>query len=163
MNCPSCQTKSKVIGIKSNKNSIYRMRVCSNCDKKFNSVEKLLLKNITVIKSDRRRENFDENKIHKSLVVATSKRPIPTNAIDAVVQDIIETINNSEKNEVTSRLISKMVISHLSRLDLIAYVRYASSYQDFISINEMSRELEALSSNPEYQQEQQQLFSENYI
>ena len=56
-----------------------------------------------------------------------------------------------------------MVISHLSRLDLISYVRYASSYQDFISINEMSRELEALSSNPEYQQEQQKLFSENYI
>ena len=61
MNCPSCQTKSKVIGIKSNKNSIYRMRVCSNCDKKFNSVEKILLKNITVIKRDRRREKFDEN------------------------------------------------------------------------------------------------------
>ena len=96
-------------------------------------------------------------------VLATSKRPIPSNAINAVVQDIIETINNSEKNEVTSRLISKMVISHLSRLDLISYVRYASSYQDFISINEMSRELEALSSNPEYQQEQQKLFSENYI
>ena len=37
------------------------MRACSNCDKKFNSVEKLLLKNITVIKRDGRRENFDEN------------------------------------------------------------------------------------------------------
>ena len=89
------------------------MRACSNCDKKFNSIEKLLLKNITVIKRDGRRENFDENKIHKSLVVATSKRPIPSNAIDAVIQDIIETINNSEKNEVTSRLISKMVILSL--------------------------------------------------
>ena len=163
MNCPSCQAKSKVIGIKSNKNSIYRMRACSHCDKKFNSVEKILIKNIKIIKKDGRRENFSENKIKNSLIIATSKRPIPTNAIDAIIQDIIQTINNSEKNEITSKLISKMVISHLSRLDLISYVRYASSYQDFISIDEMSKELEALSSNPEYQQEQQQLFSESYI
>jgi len=163
MNCPFCHAKSKIIGLKSTKETIYRMRSCISCNKKFNSIEKLLLKNIIVIKRDGRRESFEENKIHKSLSIATSKRPIPINAIDAIIGDIIETINYAEKSEVSSKIISKMVISHLSRLDLVSYVRYASSYQDFISINEMSRELEALSLNPEHQQQQQKLFSENYI
>ncbi|MDG1989673.1 MAG: ATP cone domain-containing protein [Dehalococcoidia bacterium] len=163
MSCPFCNNKSKIIAIEKKETTTYRMHKCISCNKKFNSVEKLLLRNTMVIKRDNRREKFEEKKLLNSLSIATSKRPIPTNSLNAILEDITQTINDSDINEVSTKIISKMVISHLSRLDLISYVRYASTYQDFISIDQMSHELQELSSNPANNHQQQKLFNEQYI
>ena len=163
MECPYCNNKTKIIATEENNQSNYKIRLCVNCSRKYNTVEKILLKDITVVKRDNRREAFNEKKIKQSLKIATSKRPIPIMSIEAIIDDIIKSINNSDNTEISTKIISQMVISHLSRLDLISYVRYASTYQDFISLDHMTQELNKLSISSSHNYRQQELFSEKFL
>ena len=155
MECPYCNNKTKIIATEENNQSNYKIRLCVNCSRKYNTIEKILLKDITIVKRDNRREAFDEKKIKQSL--------IPIMSIEAIIDDIIKSINNSDNTEISTKIISQMVISHLSRLDLISYVRYASTYQDFISLDHMTQELNKLSMSSSHNYRQQELFSEKFL
>ena len=111
-----------------------------------------------VLKRDGRRERFQCEKLLHSLRVAASKRPLPAGAIEAIADDIEQRLSASGQPEVGSRVIGEMAITHLRRLDPIAYIRFASAYRQFVSLDDMLAELQQLGSSPLPPAEQPRLF-----
>jgi len=120
-----------------------RRRECKKCKKRFTTYEKPEQKYIIVVKKDGRREHFQDEKIRIGIIKACEKRPVPTDKIDQIVEDIKEKAKKKGK-EVKSEWLGKIVMSKLKRLDKVAYIRYASVYMDFKSIIDFKKELKEL-------------------
>lgn len=145
MKCPFCSfTETKVVDsrISSNGTSIRRRRHCLSCNKRFTTYEKV--DNITVIKRDGSRESFDESKILKGLLLATEKRNLSQDILENIVTRIQKELEDTEKSEITSLEIGKMVMSKLKEIDPIAYLRFASVYKDFKDIKNFLEEIEEI-------------------
>jgi len=100
-----------------------------------------------VIKKDERREEFDRNKLLTGIRKACEKRPLPTGAIEKLVDDIEAELYRLGKAEIPSALIGDMVIERLKRLDYIAYIRFASVYREFTDITALKQEIDTLVSS----------------
>jgi transcriptional repressor NrdR len=97
-----------------------------------------------VIKKDQRREEFDRNKLLAGIRKACEKRPLPTGAIEKVVDDIEAELYRLGKAEITSSFIGDMVMEKLKALDYIAYIRFASVYREFTDITALKQEVDTL-------------------
>ncbi len=97
-----------------------------------------------VVKSDGRRQPYDRDKLMLSLQIACKKRPIPTAALETIVNDIEGVLRDSSRSEVESRTVGELVIKSLRELDEVAYVRFASVYRNFQDKQEFMSELEEL-------------------
>jgi transcriptional repressor NrdR len=97
-----------------------------------------------VIKKDERREEFDRNKLLSGIRKACEKRPLPTGAIDKLVDDIETELFELGKAEIPSTLIGDIVMERLRRLDHIAYIRFASVYREFADISDLKQEVDTL-------------------
>jgi transcriptional repressor NrdR len=116
--------------------AIKRRRECKHCGRRFTTFETIEEMQLTVVKKpDRegfpRREPFDRSKLLRSLRVATQKRPVTSAQIEDAVDDIERTLTNRLDKEVPSTDIGEMVMERLSKLDQVAYVRFASVYRQF--------------------------------
>ena len=96
-----------------------------------------------VVKKDGRREEFDIDKIKKGLYRAVEKRPIPTKQIEQIAFQIEEIVASSDK-EIATKAIGEHIMEKLKNLDKVAYVRFASVYFDFKSLEEFLNELHSL-------------------
>ena len=97
-----------------------------------------------------------------SLRIAPRKRPLPEGALIAIVEDIERRVLGADRGEVSSRILSEMVISRLKDLDPIAYMRYASLYHQFVSIEQMLEELGRIALSPDLPApEQARMFAED--
>ena len=96
-----------------------------------------------VIKSDQRREPFDPQKVKRGIVMACKKRPVPADTIDRIIGEI-EYELQEYMTEVTSKVIGEKVLEKLKDIDLVAYIRFASVYNKFDSINKFIKELQKL-------------------
>lgn len=137
MQCPFCgNSGSKVVDSRPIQGSsvVRRRRECSHCHKRFTTYERLEEIPLIVVKSDRRRETFDRNKLQKGIIQACLKRPISIDTIEKMVDDIERELANYIM-EVDSKVIGKMVLKQLEKLDEVAYVRFASIHQHFDSID----------------------------
>lgn len=159
MNCPYCgDNDSKVIDSRDTSDGIRRRRQCLKCNNRFTTYERIQPVSIYVIKKDRRREEFSKAKLLSGIRKACEKRPLPTGAIDRLVDDIETEIEGQNKAEISSTVIGDMVMNRLKNLDFIAYIRFASVYRDFTDISALQREIESLVSNePEPEQNSSQL------
>jgi transcriptional repressor NrdR len=110
-----------------------------------------------VIKKDKRREEFDRNKLLAGIRKACEKRPLPTGAIEKLVDDIEAELYRLGKAEIPSALIGDMVIERLKRLDYIAYIRFASVYREFADITALKQEVDTLLSGAEASRSPSQL------
>jgi len=99
---------------------------------------------ITVVKKDGRRESFNRDKILRGLTKACEKRPVSSEAIQDVVDNIEAEILSRENNEIKSTEIGDLIMSHLKKLDEIAYIRFASVYREFKDLKEFENELQTL-------------------
>ncbi len=147
MKCRYCgSTDSKVIDSRPSEDGtvIRRRRECIRCAKRFTTYERIEELPIVVVKKDNRREPFDSEKIRIGVYKACQKRPVPTAAQDAVVEDVVREVFNSLEPEVSSSFIGELVMSRLKELDDVAYVRFASVYRQFKDINTFIEELEHL-------------------
>jgi len=148
MNCPYCgHIDSKVIDSRDTFDGIRRRRQCLACSKRFTTYERLQPVSIFVIKKDRRREEFNKEKLLSGIRKACEKRPLPTGAIDRLVDDIESEIEGLNKAEISSVAIGDMVMKRLKNLDYIAYIRFASVYRDFTDITALKREIDNLVSD----------------
>ena len=86
---------------------------------------------VRVVKSDQTREPLDREKIRRGIERACSKRSIPSAIIERVVQDIETDIYTNYESEVTSAQVGDIVMRHLTDLDQVAYIRFASVYREF--------------------------------
>ena len=147
MKCPFCSdTENRVIDSRISKegNAIRRRRECAACGKRFTTyefVEELLP---MVVKKDGRREAFDRSKILTGIKKACEKRPVSIDAIEAVVDRIERSCQESQLKEIPSTFVGERVMQELHDLDKVAYVRFASVYRQFRDANEFFDELKDL-------------------
>jgi transcriptional repressor NrdR len=97
-----------------------------------------------VVKKDGRREPFDRNKILQGMVVACRKRPISMDVLEKAVDEIEQEIQNRDESEISSTEIGRMVMEKLLQLDPVAYVRFASVYEEFEDPQQFSRVVQML-------------------
>ena len=123
---------------------IRRRRVCLKCKKRYTTYEEIELKPLIVVKKDGRREKFSREKLFIGIQKACEKRPISTDKINKIVEDIESLLRQKYDQEVSSREIGKFVIKKLKKLDKVAYIRFASVYQEFKDINQFLKEIEKI-------------------
>ena len=135
MLCPKCHSEEdKVIEtrVMNNGETIRRRRQCLNCNYRFTTHETILPVNITtVIKRDKRREEFSPDKLREGIRMACWKRNISSETLDKIVGDITIRLTLLPQDEIPSQQIGEMVMEALRGLDEVAYVRYASVYRHF--------------------------------
>lgn len=122
-----------------NGESIRRRRQCESCGKRFTTYEKADLADITVIKKDNTREPFDRNKILGGIMIAGQKRSISREKMEAIVDKIETKLRTSGTKEINSRKIGDMVVKELFNTDPVAYIRFASVYNNFDSPEEFRK------------------------
>ncbi|MFH1824908.1 MAG: transcriptional regulator NrdR [Candidatus Firestonebacteria bacterium] len=147
MKCSFCGFKNdKVLDSRESKDgkSVRRRRECLKCSKRFTTYEQVEQVLPVVVKKDGRREVFDRFKILNGLKKACEKRSISLETMEKVVEDIEKEIQNKMEKEISVSKIGDMVMSHLKKLDDVAYVRFASVYRQFKDINEFMNEIKKL-------------------
>ncbi|MBN1290740.1 MAG: transcriptional repressor NrdR [Candidatus Latescibacteria bacterium] len=147
MKCPFCGSDTdKVVDSRSSKNgeSIRRRRECQNCNQRFTTYEYIEDVSLNVIKTDGSREPFDRKKLLSGITISCAKRPIPTDKLDEIVDQIARDIEARGEREISSKIIGEMVMTHLKELDEVAYVRFASVYRKFKDKSEFMKELKSI-------------------
>ena len=161
MKCPTCgHTSTTVVDHHVNGSGVRRHRACPACGLRFATYEQAQTARVLVRKRDGRREEFQREKLLASLRLSARKRGLAAGAIEAIVEDVERRVAAGGRDEVPSRVISEMAIGHLRMLDPIAYIRFASDYRQFVSIDDMLDELERLEYTPMPPAEQPRLFDE---
>ncbi len=147
MRCPFCgEDEDKVNDSRTSKDGreIRRRRECLRCERRFTTYERVDEAMPVVVKNDGRREPFDVHKIERGLAFAIIKRPVTTEQVKQIAQDIEREVGELGVDEIASRDIGERVLPRLRALDTVAYVRFASIYRDFGDLEEFARELRAL-------------------
>jgi transcriptional repressor NrdR len=111
--------------------AIRRRRQCEDCGARFTTFERIQLRELTVVKSEGRRETFDREKLDRSVAIACRKRPIEPPRIDRLVTGIQRQLETLGESEIPSAKIGELVMDGLKGLDAVAYIRFASVYKDF--------------------------------
>lgn len=147
MRCPYCAfLESKVVDSRPADEgaSIRRRRECLSCHKRFTTYETVESLPLMVVKKDGSRQSFDRNKVLSGLIRACEKRPVSYQAMEGLVAEIEQTLQNQMDREVSSAEIGELVMERLKRLDEVSYVRFASVYRQFKDINTFMAELNKL-------------------
>jgi transcriptional repressor NrdR len=144
MRCPFCGADdSKVIDsrLSTEGDAIRRRRSCVECSERFTTYETAELSLPRLIKSDKSRAVFDENKLRSGFLKALEKRPVSIDAIDTAVKGIVRRLIATGEREVESRLLGDWVMEALQDLDEVAYVRFASVYRSFQDVHAFQEEI----------------------
>ena len=161
MNCPTCGHGATTVAETSQDAAgVRRSRRCPACAARFATWEQPEAARVLVLKRDGRREPFQRAKLLASLRLSARKRGLAAAAIEAVAEDVERRLAASGASEAPSRVIGEIAIGHLRGLDPIAYIRYASAYRQFVSIDDMFEELDRLEYSPRPPAEQPPLFGE---
>lgn len=123
--------------------AIRRRRECTGCGRRFTTYEVVEERPVQVIKNDGTVENFDREKLLRSIRLPCVKRPVSEADIEAMVDALEDEL--SGRDQVPSRELGELVMAQLRERDYVAYVRFASVYRNFQDIDEFVEELEDLS------------------
>jgi transcriptional repressor NrdR len=147
MKCPFCgHVEDKVVDSRAAKigDTIRRRRECENCARRFTTYERIDEIPYMVVKKDGRREKFDRQKVLTGLLKACEKRPVPMTKLEQIVNEVEGYVAESPDRERSTSEVGGVVMSHLKKLDKVAYVRFASVYLDFKDVKEFMDELKDL-------------------
>jgi transcriptional repressor NrdR len=145
VNCPYCgYADSKVIDSRDVNDGIRRRRQCLRCDSRFTTYERFERASLFVIKKDGRREEFNREKLLTGIRKACEKRPLDSNTMSRLVDDIEAELYQMGKAEIPTRVIGDIVMARLKSLDHIAYIRFASVYRQFADITMLKEEVDSL-------------------
>jgi len=139
MKCPFCaHPEDKVVDSRESGEGevIRRRRECLGCQRRFTTYEKIEEIPMKVVKKDNTRENYDRRKLLNGILKACEKRPVSTEQIEKMVDEIERAIEKGHEQEVNSREIGELLMEKLHLLDEVAYVRFASVYKQFKDVNE---------------------------
>ena len=152
MRCPFCghnDTQVKDSRPAEENAVIRRRRACPECGSRFTTFERVQLRELTVLKSGGQRVPFDRDKLLRSILIATRRRPVEPERIDRVVNGIQRRLESSGENEIATARIGEMVMDALAGLDQVAYVRFASVYRNFREAKDFEDFLEGLGGTSE--------------
>ena len=134
MRCPFCSNEDSQVKDSrptEDNTSIRRRRICEQCGSRFTTFERIQLRDLVVLKSKGQKENFDRDKMFRSLSLALRKRNIDNEKIEKVINAIVRKLENSGETEIKSNIIGQYIMEALMHLDQVAYVRFASVYKNF--------------------------------
>lgn len=146
MRCPYCGcTTSKVVDKRDNTDdfSTRRRRQCLRCSRRYTTYERIEKVDVAILKKDGSLENFDREKLRKGIKKAVNLNKITEYDIDQFCDDIERKVLLSS-NPLSTEYIGNMVLDWLKTLDPLAYMRFASVYKDFETVNDLKKELEDL-------------------
>lgn len=149
MRCPKCAgDRDKVVDSRTLQEgaAIRRRRVCLACGHRFTTYERVTAPVLMVLKRDQRREEFDLEKLKRSIAYAVAKRPVPPQQVEAIAQEIRREAEEAGGADalVPSTVIGQKVLQRLEKLDEVAYLRYASIYRRFRDAAQFFSEIENL-------------------
>jgi len=149
MRCPFCgyeDTQVKDSRPAEDNASIRRRRACPDCGSRFTTFERVQLRELAVMKKNGKRVPFDRDKLLRSILIATRRRPVDPERIERIVNGIQRRLESSGESEVPSSAIGEMVMDALASLDQVAYVRFASVYRNFREAKDFETFVEKLGS-----------------
>lgn len=150
MRCPFCNADKDSLKVIDSRTcdggrSIRRRRECLHCTKRFTTYERVEEHvKLTVVKKDGRRVPWDRGKILSGLERACFKRPVPESEMHRIVDEVEDEVFKSHDREVPTAAIGQLVTERLRRVDQIAYVRFASVYRRFKTVEELMEEARAV-------------------
>jgi transcriptional repressor NrdR len=160
MRCPFCSAdETRVVDsrLSDEGDSVRRRRECEVCGERFTTFERAELRLPQVIKSDGRREVFNEEKLRTGVGRALEKRPVVVSAVDDMIGRIRHKLIATGEREIPSRRIGEWVMEELKELDPVAYVRFASVYRSFQDLNAFHEEVQRLQNEPSPETRRKQL------
>ncbi len=146
MICPFCNQKdSRVLESRlTSENSVRRRRQCEHCEKRFTTYERLEVIQLLVVKRSGNREPYTREKFQAGVARAAAKTMITAEQVDDLVESVENELASLGKREVPSTLLGELALARLGKLDHVAYVRFASVYRQFRSIDDFISELNTL-------------------
>ena len=145
MHCPYCTfSDSKVTDSRVVENGIRRRRECQRCGLRFTTYERIQATALMVSKHDGRREEFNREKLIVGIRKACTKRPISSRTIEKMVEDVEAELQHLGQVDVPTSILGSMVMERLMKLDRVAYIRFASIYQDFQQIESFEHAVQDL-------------------
>ncbi|CAE6956930.1 NrdR transcriptional repressor [Ectopseudomonas oleovorans] len=151
MHCPFCDANdTKVIDSRlvAEGDQVRRRRECVACGERFTTFETAELVMPRLIKQDGSRQPFDEEKLRAGMQRALEKRPVSVERLEEAIARIKQRLRATGEREVKSLVLGELVMSELSKLDEVAYIRFASVYRRFQDLNEFREEIERLAREP---------------
>lgn len=162
MICPYCGLDNdKVIDSRASEQGlvIRRRRECMGCARRYTTYERVeKTARLMVVKKDGSRVPFDQDNVLKGLQSACGKRPVAEETKLRLAHETEDELHREFDREVPSAEIGKRVARKLREIDQIAYIRYASEYREFRTLDEFADELSDLKSRPKDLPNQQGLF-----
>lgn len=147
MKCPYCHHEDTQVTdsrLSSDGDVVKRRRKCKHCERRFTTYERVERIGLTVVKKDNTREEYSRDKLHRSIALAVTKRPVSADQLEEAVNGIETRLFNMGASEVSSTQIGELVMQQLRELDEVAYIRFASVYRNFADLEEMREVMEGL-------------------
>lgn len=147
MYCPFCHAEeTKVVDSRlvAEGAQVRRRRECLLCHERFTTFESAELIMPLIVKRDGRREIFRMENLRSGMLRALEKRPVSADSLEESIANIMQKIRQRGEREIDSRQLGEWVMEQLSRLDHIAYIRFASVYKRFQDVSEFRQTIEQL-------------------
>jgi transcriptional repressor NrdR len=147
MRCPKCGCREdKVVDsrVAREGEAVRRRRECLSCQHRFTTYEEIIQAELSVIKRNNTRVEFEKIKLRNGIKSACWKRPISDDRIDDLVDKVTGSLQQDFDREVSSKEIGRRVMQELKKLDEVAYVRFASIYREFKDIDQFIDEIRLL-------------------
>ena len=151
MRCPFCgnlDTQVKDSRPAEEHVSIRRRRFCPACGGRFTTYERVQLRDLVVVKSNGRREEFDRDKLERSVRIAMQKRAIEPERIEQMISGMVRRLESLGDTDIASKVIGEIVMETLARIDTVAYVRFASVYKNFQAADDFDKFVSELRPKP---------------
>ena len=142
MRCPFCgnvDTQVKDSRPAEDNVAIRRRRFCPSCSGRFTTYERVQLRDLVVVKSNGKREDFDRDKMARSIRIAMQKRPVEPERIEQMISGIVRRLESTGETDIPSKAIGEIVMEALSRVDNVGYVRFASVYKNFQAADDFDK------------------------
>lgn len=162
MICPYCNAdQDRVIDSRASDagRSIRRRRECLACERRFTTYERVeQTTRLVVVKRDGTREPFNRDNVARGVLAACGKRAIAEEVKQRLVDEVEDELHREHDREVDSRVIGERVMAKLRDIDEVAYIRFASEYYQFRSVEELKQQLALLDARVKDVKDQQKLF-----
>lgn len=134
MRCPYCSSVDSQVKDSrptDDNTAIRRRRVCNDCGGRFTTFERVQLRELSVEKKSGKRAPFDRDKLERSIHTALRKRDVDDERVERMISGIVRQLESRGEGDIPSGEIGRLVMEGLKKIDEVAYVRFASVYQDF--------------------------------
>lgn len=152
MRCPFCgveDTQVKDSRPAEDKLSVRRRRFCIECNSRFTTIERIQNRDLVVLKRNGDKKPFDRDKMAKSINTALRKRAVTKEKLELIINNLVSYFESFHEGEISTSIIGEAIMRELSKVDQVAYVRFASVYKDFNTAADFEEFIHQLDSNNE--------------